>query len=106
MFALVTYQVPIIFTKDYQDTAKFISILAKKQQANHVSLRAKKKSFNKKEQLQYIIEGFPGIGPKTARKLLKEFKSIKNIINASEQELKNIIGIKAEAVKKIIDSRY
>ena len=100
------FQVPIIFTKDYADTAKFISVLAKKEKKEHISIRAVKKALNKKEQLQYILEGFPSIGPATAKKLLKKFKTLKNIINASDEELKGGIGKKAELFCKIISDRY
>ena len=44
----------------------------------------------------YIIEGFPGIGPTTARKLIEKFKTIKNIINASKEELEEILGKKTD----------
>ncbi len=102
---LLKYKVPILFTKDSEDTAKFISILAKKE-AKDMSLNVTKKSLDKKERLQFIIEGFPGIGPKTAKKLLEKFKSIKNIANASEEELQEVLGKKAEIVKKIIEDVY
>jgi len=102
---LLKYRVPIIFTKNYEDTARFISVLSKKR-ASEIPLNAKKRSFNKKEQMQYILEGFPGIGPKTARKLLKEFKTIKGTINSDFDNLKKILGKRAETVKKIIEQEY
>lgn len=102
---LLRHNIPILFTKDYKDTAKFLSLIAKKE-AHEMSTRAVKKSRNKKEQMQYILEGFPGIGPKTAKKLLEQFKSIKNIINAPEEELKDILGKKAEIFFKIIEENY
>ena len=102
---LLKYRVPIIFTKNYEDTAKFLSVLSRKK-SKELPLKVKKKNLNGKEQLQFIIESFPGIGPKTAKKLLKEFHTIKNIINTSEEELKKIIGKKAENMKRIIDYKY
>jgi len=102
---LLKYKVPIIFTKNYEDTAKFLSVLSKRKSNEH-PLNVKKKNLNKKEQKQFIIEGFPGIGPKTAKKLFKKFKTIKNIINASEDELKEVIGKKAENIIKIIEGKY
>ncbi|MDP2629063.1 MAG: ERCC4 domain-containing protein [Nanoarchaeota archaeon] len=99
------HKIPMIFTKDSEDTAKFLLVLSKKRE-KEVSLNAKKKSFNKKEQLQFIIEGFPGIGPKTSKKLLKEFGTIRNIINASEEELTKILGKKTEIFKKIVENKY
>ncbi len=102
---LLKYRVPIIFTKNYEDTAKFLSVLSKKK-SKELPLKVKKKNLNGKERLQFIIESFPGIGPKTSKKLLKKFKTIKNIINASEEDLKKVIGKKAENMKRIIDYKY
>ena len=64
------------------------------------------KTLKKKEQMQFIIESFPGIGPKTAKKLLKKFKTIKNIINRPEKDLREVIGKKVENMKRIIDYKY
>ena len=101
---ILKYKVPVIFTKNYEDTAGFLLILAKKQE-KEISLRAVKKTRDKKESLQYILEGFPGIGPKTAKKLLKKYKTIKSIINASLEELKTEIGKKAE-IFRLLEEEY
>lgn len=103
---LLNHNVPIIFTKNASDTSKFISVLHNKKEKGAASLNVKKKVRNKKEQLQFIIESFPSIGPKTAQKLLIEFKTIKNFIIASPEELEKVIGKKAEIVKKLIDEKY
>ena len=103
---VLKYQVPIIFTKNYEDTAKFLSVLAKKPDKTSESLRVKRKTRSKNEQLQFILEGFPGIGPKTSKKLLKKFKNLRNVFTASEEELKEVIGKKAEKFKELIYSNY
>ncbi len=102
---LIKHKIPIIFTKDYEDSAKFISILSKRKH-KELSLNVSKKSLNKKEQLQFILESFPGIGPKTARKLLEKFKTIKNIINAPQEELKEVLGKKSDIIKELIEGEY
>ena len=102
---LLKYKTPIIFAKDHEDTAKFILVLSRKK-TKEIPLNVKKKSLNKKERMQFIIEGFPGIGPKTSKKLLKKFKTIKNLANAPEDELKEILGKKSEIFKKILDDEY
>lgn len=102
---ILKYKTPIIFTKDYRDTAKFILVLSKRKEKES-SLNVFKKTLNKKERMQFILEGFPSIGPKTAKKLLEKFKTIKNIINSSEEELKQVIGKKAEILKKLINEEY
>lgn len=102
---LLEYNVPVVFTKDSEDTAKFLHVLAKKKQKNHISIRAAKRNLNKKEQMQFILEGFPGIGPAAAKKLLKKFKTLKNIFNAPHEELQNILGKKAE-IFQFLDKKY
>lgn len=102
---LLKYNIPIIFAKDFRDSAKFISVLAKKQ-SKEISLNAKKRSLSKKEQMQYIIEGFPGIGPKNAKKLLEKYKTIQNILNAPEEDLRKDIGKKADSIINLRKSSY
>ncbi len=101
---VLEHKTPIIFTKDAEDTAKFISILAKKQK-REISLNVSKKSLDKKERMQFILEGFPGIGPKTAKKLLSHFKTLKEIFESSIEELKDVIGAKAD-VFKLLEEIY
>jgi ERCC4-type nuclease len=102
---LLKEKIPIIFSKNAEDTAKFINVLSRKKE-REINLNAKKKTLNKKEQLQFIIEGFPGVGPKKAKKLLKKFGSIQNIILSSTEDLKDILGIQAESIKEIIERKY
>ena len=102
---LLKHKTPIIFTKNYEDTAKFLAILARRK-TKEISLHVAKKNLDKQERLQFILEGFPGIGPKTAKELLKKFKTIKNIINASEDELREILGKKTENILKIIEQEF
>lgn len=101
---ILEYKTPIIFTKDSEDTAKFISVLAKRKE-REVSLNVSRKNLSKKERMQFILEGFPGIGPKTAKKLLSHFKSLKEIFEAPIEELKEIIGVKSE-VFRLLDEKY
>ena len=100
---LLESKVPIIFTKDYKDTAKFLSVLAKKQKNTSFSIRAKKRNLSLKEQKQFILEGFPGIGPKTAKNLIKKHNSLKTIFNLSDEELQQILGKKSDVFKRIIN---
>ena len=101
---LLESAVPILFTKDYEDTAKFIFLIGKRadREKQPFSLHAKKKARNIKEQKQYILEAFPGIGPRTAKKLLKKFKTISKVINAKEEQLKEILKSKAKIFKKLL----
>jgi ERCC4-type nuclease len=96
--------VPIIYTKNPEDTANFIKVLANKKDKES-SLNPNKKTLNKKQRMQYILESFRGIGPKTAKKLLKKLKTLTNIFNSSEDLLEEMIGKKKEAFK-ILEEKY
>jgi len=102
---LINYQIPIVFTRDYQDTSRYLIILAKQQLKKpvEVSLHSRiPKTIP--EQKQYILEAFPNIGPVTAKKLLKEFKTLNNTINASEEDLEKILKKRAKDFKKILET--
>ena len=58
-----------------------------------------------KGQLHSVLDDIPGIGPKTRTLLLKHFKSLKRIREASEPELAAVIGkAKAAQVFKALNS--
>lgn len=102
---LLKHKTPIVFTKNYEDTAKFLEIISRRK-TKEMSLHVAKKNLNKSERLQFILEGFPGIGPKTAKELLKKFRTIRNIINAPEGELKKILGKRTENILRIINQEF
>ena len=98
------YRVPILYSKDEKETAIYLSLLAKKQEKES-SLRPSKIIHSKKEQMQYILEGFENIGPTTAKKLLKKFKSLSKIFQAPKEELEKEIGKKAESFN-LLEEEY
>ncbi len=97
---ILNYQIPIIFTTNYQDTCNYLIILAKQQlkTKQEISLHSRIPK-TKKELQKYILESFPNIGPKTAHKLLKNYKTLKNVFNQDIENLKTEIGKKADTFK-------
>ncbi|MBT6689981.1 hypothetical protein HN903_04590 [archaeon] len=85
--------IPIIYTEDENDTTKFLIQIAKRQEKTlqNFSLRKTKSKQTLEEQKQFILEGFPEIGPTAAQNLLIEFKFLKKIFNATEKELEKIL---------------
>lgn len=107
----IDYQIPILQTRNYRDTSALISTIASRLEKPKklFPLLKKRKPLTLKEQQELIIESFPGIGPNLAKNLLTKFKSVKRVINSSEEKLKKVekIGpIKAKEIKKITDSEY
>src|SRR3989338_1902811 len=107
----VDLQIPIITTRSVSDTASLIATIAKRMEKprSEISLLKKRKPPTVKEQHELIVESFPGIGPVLAKSILKEFKTIKNIINSDEKALKKIEKIgnkKAKNIMDVINSEY
>lgn len=102
--SLLDFNTPIIFTKDENETAIYLFLLAKRQlkPKTELSLHSRIPK-TKHEQKKYILESFPNIGPKTSEKLLKEFSSLSNVFNASEEDLSKIIKNKAKPFKELLE---
>jgi len=94
---LLNHQIPIVFTNSAEDTARYLHLLAKQQakEKQEISLHSRIPKTTK-QQKQYILEGFPGIGPITSKKLLKKHKTLKNIINSDEETLNPILKSKTK----------
>jgi len=107
-----SFNIPIINTKDSQDTAEFIKILANREQSNNekeFAINFSKKPMTTKEQQEFIIESLPGIGPSLSKSLLRKFKKVKNIINADINELKKVNKMgpkKAKEIQLILEEIY
>ncbi len=104
LLAIVTeFKTPLIFTKNEKDTAKYLAVLANKKQKSEHPIRASKILLTEEEQVQFILEGFPNIGPASAKKLICEFKTLKNFVNASKEELEKIVGKKSEEIYNLLN---
>lgn len=107
----IDYGVPIIHTKNPKETASLLLIMAKRElEAGKKSVMLhEKKPLTLKEQQEYIISSLPGIGPSLAKPLLKEFKTVKDVMTASEEDLKKVKLIgkkKAKEIKRVTKSKY
>ncbi|MEK6860244.1 MAG: ERCC4 domain-containing protein [Nanoarchaeota archaeon] len=98
------YNTNIIFTTNYQDTANYLITLAKQQLKPKTlfSLHSRIPK-TKQEQKQYILEAFPNIGPKKAELLIKKFKTLSNVFNATEEELKEVLKNQSKSFKDILN---
>lgn len=106
------YQVPIINTKNNEETAEYLYVIAKREQIGkdkEIGIRFGRKGLTTSEKQKFIIEGLPLVGPQLAKNLLEKFGSIKAIIDANEKELTQVEGVgkkKAREIQKIVHSKY
>ena len=86
------FQIPIIYTESELDTSKFLITLARRfeKPKSDSSIRHSKNTKTLEEEKQFILEGFPGIGPVAAKTLLVEFGNLKNVFRALPEELHKI----------------
>ncbi|MBI3034540.1 DEAD/DEAH box helicase [Candidatus Woesearchaeota archaeon] len=107
----VSYGIPILSSKNGLETAALIMAIAKREQEDGKNdfTPHKGKPSSVREQQEYIISSFPTIGTGLAKPLLREFRTVRNIVNASEEELKRVELIgdkKAQEIRRVLDSEY
>jgi ERCC4-type nuclease len=102
----------VINSSDASDTAKIIAILARHEQhpkRREPSIKGGARAYNDEQYKEYMIGNLPGVGLKTARKLLNHFRSVRKIADAEVRELMEIDKIgkkKAGRIHKIINNAY
>jgi len=107
----ISYGIPILQTKNPKETADILSIIAEREQSQKLSsfTQHSTKPLTKKEQQEYVVASLPGIGGTLNKPLLKQFKTIKNIVNAKPEELKNVELIgpkKAKNLKELFEHEW
>src|SRR3989344_3414695 len=109
---MVSYGIPLIQTNDERDTAQLLIAIARREQdedKKDFAPHADRKPATLQEQQEYVISAFPNIGLNLAKELLKYFKNVKNVMNATEEELTKVEGVgekKAKGIKDIVDGEY
>jgi len=97
--------VSLLFTRDEQDTAQMLFVLAKREgsERGERKIHPQKLHRSVREELEYIISAFPEVGMKNARLLLSHFGSLQAIANAELLELTALKGIGDKTAQKIFD---
>ena len=105
------YNIKILFTRHEKDTALMLKTLCNKEQninKNRIVIHNNKPNKSINDIQLFIIAALPGIGHTNATNLLSHFKSVKNVMNATQQEIQNVNGIRknvAENIYTIINKR-
>ncbi|OPX68977.1 MAG: putative ski2-type helicase [Methanoregulaceae archaeon PtaB.Bin056] len=95
--------ISVLFTKDEEDTAQMILVLARREEGGdrERTLPMKRHGHSFGEQQELVIASFPDIGLKNARLLLDHFGSVRAVVNATEEELLAVRGIGEQKSRKI-----
>tara|TARA_B100001971_G_C18252172_1_gene579155 strand:- start:1842 stop:3212 length:1371 start_codon:yes stop_codon:yes gene_type:complete len=109
---VVNYGIPILFSKYAEESASLLYLIAKREQSTDSSdftPHATKRTGTLKDMQEYLVAALPGVGITLAKPLLTAFKSIKNLVNASKEELQTVekIGnVKAKKIKEVLEKEY
>ncbi len=108
----IDFSVPVIMSRDEEDTAAMIAAIAKREQQDHgreVAMHGKRSAMMLPEQQEYIVSAISNIGPVVARNLLKHFGSVEAVMQASREELKGVelVGPKtADRIREVVGGEY
>ncbi len=108
----IDFSVPVIMSRDEEDTAAMILAIAKREQQDHgreVAMHGKRSAMMLPEQQEYIVSAISNIGPVVARNLLKHFGSVEAVMQASREELKGVelVGPKtADRIREVVGGEY
>jgi ERCC4-type nuclease len=104
--------VPIIATPTFLHTADSLYTLAKRLQkakVEKIAIQHKPRLMTDREWQLYVVASLPGIGDEIAARLLKHFKTARNVFEASEKDLMKVEGIgdcKASRIRKTLDKEF
>lgn len=109
---MTKFNVSFVNTRNTLDTARMVYWLAKKEQEDtkkSLGFKQGKKPKEMKKLQEFILSSIPGISTVLSRRLLENFGSIEQVINAQEMELTKVKGVGgklAKKIKKLLSSKY
>jgi len=101
---ILNYEIPVIMTKDEKETARTILWLAKREQITsgiEVGIKGRKKPKTFKDLQEHVISGLPGVSVILSKRILRKFKTIKSLANATEKELVEVDGVGKALAKRL-----
>ncbi|MEM4481916.1 MAG: ERCC4 domain-containing protein [Desulfurococcaceae archaeon] len=108
---ILDLNLPVIYTPHKDATVAWIITKAKSlgptEEKKFLRMRVEKKPNDIEDRVLYVAEGI--VGPVLARRLLNKFNTIKNLANASIQDLMSVEGIghkRAQEIYAIFNTRW
>ena len=107
---LVSWKMPVVFTKDCAGTASLLAELGEKElcrkrvfYTQRLFHRNKTKSLCSIENARIrLVSEIPGIGQKLAVKLMERFQTVRDLAGASEGDIASVYGVGKQKAAKIL----
>ncbi|MGB9827503.1 MAG: ERCC4 domain-containing protein [Thermosphaera sp.] len=100
---ILEFEIPVLNTPGFEETVQWIVLKAKSLGETGgkkvFRMKVEKKPLSINERILYVAESLAG--PATARKLLRSFKTLKNLANASISELLRVEGVGEKRAEEI-----
>lgn len=109
---ILDYGIPIMWTNSREDTAQTLFQMARREQEDKETSftpHGSNKPMSLKEAQEYLVSAIPHVGSKLGRKLLEEFRTLKKLFTAGEEDLRKVDKIgpkKAKRMKRLFDLEY
>ena len=99
----ITYGIPILRSKDSDETAKLMVMTAKQavRMASGGLQRPGYRPKGKKSRQMFILQGLPGIGRKKAELLIEKFGTVEAVVNAKSEDLASVYGMGEKTIEDI-----
>ncbi|MFQ6134398.1 MAG: ERCC4 domain-containing protein, partial [Nitrososphaerales archaeon] len=98
------FQISIFMSSGEDETSQIIFHIAQREQIEkkkEVRIRSGRKPTSLADTQKFVVAGLPGVSNVLAERLLKELKTVVNIFNADEGELKRIEGVGGKLAGRI-----
>ena len=108
----IDFGVPILMSKDAEDTALMLAAIARREQQDHgreVAMHGTRSAMMLPQQQEYVVSAMPEIGPVVAKNLLRHFGTVAAVMSASREELMTVelVGPKtADRIREVVGGEY
>ncbi|MEM5812172.1 MAG: ERCC4 domain-containing protein [Candidatus Aenigmatarchaeota archaeon] len=100
----IDYRIPIIWTGNSRETASQIFWMAYREQVQEkrgIQIRCNKRNHSLSSQQEFLVAGLPNVSNVLSKRLLKHFGSVRDVYDATPEELMQVEGIGKEKAKRI-----
>ena len=100
-----------MFSRTKKETKDIMLMIGKQEEARTdvVPLRRGYRPRTLRSEQLFILQGLPKVGPTTAKRLLKHFKSVSNVMNATVEDLVRVEGVgevSAEKIREVLEVEW
>lgn len=96
--------IPVLRSRSPSDTVRTLLYTARQRRAvaNGALVRRGRRPKNKRALQSHILQGFPGIGPERARRLLDHFGGVGAVVAAPSDSLQAVVGIGPRTAGRLV----